>query len=135
MLNFLFNFFNLKIKNIFFILLFSISAILAPIALKFLRIFMTKKRAEAILTFLGHMYKFLKFLAFVLGLSLFIALYDFTNFFSISGFTTAIVTLLGLIKINILDTLTHLFPSNGGVSEPSINSVIQEITESPIVLK
>ena len=41
--------------------------------------------------------------------------------------------MLGLIKINILDTLTHLFPSNGGVSEPSINSVIQEITESPIV--
>ena len=96
---------------------FTLSAILAPIAIKFLKIFMTKKRAEAILNFLAHAYKFLKFLAFILGLSLFITLYDLTNFFSISGFTRAFLALLGLIKINIIEAFNSIWPGNTGIKE------------------
>lgn len=118
---------------IYLISLFSFKKLILPLIIRFLNIFFTVRTSTQIVKFITQFAGLFKFLNALLGLLLFLNMFDFNNIITLSGLITVLNNYAKLIIDNIYNLYNKIKPSGGNnhnfTKVNSENPIIQKLSE------
>ena len=130
-------------KLISFLSKFSFKNMFSPFAKSVLRFMFSDRKTGQILRVIGFFLGSFRFITFMLGLCVFISLYDFQNLFSIEGISSIIYTFYKIWMDNFKSALDKIWPNHPGTpkliediqNSDVVHKITDKISENPLAKK